>query len=362
MARKVAPTPQKKVDESTLARAFAAAVATGDLVNFRLLLSSFSPGRPDSLEALEDAKYAYLLPGEELERSPQFAGALDAVRQPEVWKHVLGELQARRPAQLPSSLVILLADNAVRAKKYTAAAQAYEMIRIRRRMQEEFLSQGDSALAQDEIARAVRAYLVAVGLDYDYAAFPEPLPRVPNFQKEALTIHGKPPTSAEDIVALQDEEAHCNSLLEFLLGSPEAATRLRTEPLTKRLRFLKELVNQGDPNWDEFAARFREACVKTEAIAERMRTTYSESGNGADTLKEEIEEQHNEDLDAIPAHLLGRAIEGGEWWQYVKEIAYEHPAGALFISRQRIGDHEIVIPRLRADSSVPATLGLTRPE
>ncbi|MCH7908126.1 MAG: hypothetical protein IIB38_00740, partial [Candidatus Hydrogenedentes bacterium] len=45
MARKVATVPQKEVDESTLARAFAAAVATGDLVNFRLLLSSFSPGR-----------------------------------------------------------------------------------------------------------------------------------------------------------------------------------------------------------------------------------------------------------------------------------------------------------------------------
>lgn len=202
MARKVATTPSKNVDESLLARAFAAAVAMGDLVNFRLLFATFSPGRPDSLEGLEDEKYAYLLPDEALEGSPRFADALDAVRQPEVWQHVLGELQARRPAQLPSALVILLADNAVRVRKYTSAAQAYEMIRIRRRMQDEFFTQGDSALAQDEFARAVRAYLVAVGLDYDYAAFPEPLPRVPNFQKEALTLHGKPPTSAEDIVAL----------------------------------------------------------------------------------------------------------------------------------------------------------------
>lgn len=222
--------------------------------------------------------------------------------------------------------------------------------------------QGDSALAQDEIARAVRAYLIAAGLDYDYAAFPEPLPRVPNFQKEALTIHGKPPVTAEDIVALQDEETHCNSLLEFLLGSPGAAARLRAEPLTRRLRFLKELVHQGDPNWDEFAVRFREACTKTEGVVERMRVAHTESGNGADTLKEEIEEQHREDLDAIPAGLLGRAIEGGEWWQYIKEIAYEHPAGALFVSRQRIGDQEIIIPRLRTDSSVPAVLGLTPTE
>ena len=61
------------------------------------------------------------------------------------------------------------------------------------------------------------------------------------------------------------------------------------------------------------------------------------------------------------AALLGREIENGEWWQYLKELGYEHPAGVLFIARQVVGDTEILMPRLLADSRVPRALGLATP-
>ena len=72
----------------------------------------------------------------------------------------------------------------------------------------------------------------------------------------------------------------------------------------------------------------------------------------------EIDEQMTTDPSAISALLLGRAIPGGAWWQYMKELAYEHPAAVLFVSRQAIGETEIVMPRYRADSTAVRRLGL----
>ena len=54
----------------------------------------------------------------------------------------------------------------------------------------------------------------------------------------------------------------------------------------------------------------------------------------------EIREQQSKDPRLISAHLLGRKIENGEWWQYMKELAYEHPAAILFVARQVVGSRD----------------------
>src|SRR5690606_12280615 len=128
---------------------------------------------------------------------------LGRVRDDETWRHVQTELEANRPAQLPSDLLLMLADNAVRQGKYTSAAQAYELLRIRSRMQDEFYAAADRALDENDVARAVRGYRAATGLAYDYAAFPEPLPEVPDYQTRALLLHGEYPTRPDDCVALK---------------------------------------------------------------------------------------------------------------------------------------------------------------
>ena len=48
-----------------------------------------------------------------------------------------------------------------------------------------------------------------------------------------------------------------------------------------------------------------------------------------------------------------------EWWQYLKDMAYAHPASALFVARQAVShDTEIIMPRYRADSQLARRLGL----
>lgn len=355
--RKAANAP-KTVDRDLTVRALAKAVATGDFVNFRLLFQSFSPARADSSERFEDSKYAYLLPDEELKSNPEFRDALELVQASSIWNHVQREFDAHRPAQLPAELVVRLADNAVRLGKYTIASQAYELLRIRRRMQEEFFEQADKALNDGNIRRAVHGYLVATGLEYNYAAFPEPLPLVPDFQTKALMLHGEYPQSAEQCVPLQQPEQFLNTALSYLLLEGRASARLDGRPVPVRLSFLAELVTQRDPAWADFVLRYREACELMRAFEERIQHAMAERGGGRVSLAREIEEMAGDDPRKIPATLLGRAIEDGEWWQYLKELAFGHPASALFVSRQVIGETEIIVPRYRGDSPVPGALGL----
>jgi hypothetical protein len=280
---------------------------------------------------------------------------LKAVKETMTWSHVQRELAAMRPAQLPAELVLLLADNATRTGKWTSAAQAYELLRIRRKMQEEFFAQGSAALEAGDVPRAVRAYRTGVGLGFDYSAFPEPLPMVPQYQTRALMMHGSYPTRPEDCVALLEPEHHTQVALDYLLNDNEAAGRLREVKFERRLEFLRELVCQSDPGWDDFAEQFAEACRLTHELGSRMQEV---GAHQPETLADEIEEQRVADPWAITRALLGRGIENGEWWQYLKELAFEHPAAALFISRQLVGEEEILMPRLRGGSPVAGALGL----
>ncbi len=354
MARANSQTATKVVDMDLVARAFAKSVAEGDIVNLRLLFAPFSPARADSSEQFTDEKYRYLVPGNN-NGGPAFDAALKAVKQEKVWAHIQRELAANRPAQLPSELMVLLGDNAVRAGKWTSAAQAYELLRIRRRMQEEFYTQGLAALNASDVPRAVRAFRTGAGLGYDYAAFPEPMPAVPQYQTRALMMHGTYPARPEDSIALVDPELHVQVALDYLLYDTEAAGRLHSMPFETRLAFLRELIRQSDPGWDTFVAQFTEACKLTHAMGTRSQRT---SASQPETLADEIAEQQSADPWDITRALFGRDIEHGTWWQYLKELAFEHPAAALFISRQIIGDDEILMPRLRADSPVSKALGL----
>ncbi len=353
-----AATTKPQVDDDTIDRCLAHAVATGDIVNFRFLFMAASPLRDGSSEDIAATKYAYLLP--EDKENPHFHEALELACQPEISGHVRAQLERKGPAQLPWQLVLMLADHAVRLGKYTAAAQAYELLRVRRRMREEFLAQGDAALADGDLGKGLRAYLIGTGLEYDYAAFPEPLPVVPDFPSRALLVHAEYPRSAEDCVALYPEEAHIKAALAYLLCSPDAAARLDARPLDQRLDFLEALVRQRDPEWGAFAERYLAACDLMTAFAGRIEREANRKEGVETSLEDEVSEQED-DLEPreIPAKLLGRAIEDGEWWQYLKELAYQHPPAILFVSRQVVAkDVELILPRYRKDSSLVKRLGL----
>ena len=288
------------VSQETIDHCLAKAVAEGDIVNFRFLFVSYSPLRDNSTEDIQTEKYAYLR--EDVEKDARFEAALAAVGAPATQQQVQAQLKKNGPAQLPADLVTLLADNAVALGKFKAAAQAYELLRIRARMQKAYLEQAD--------------------------------------------------------VALQPPEIHINVALGYLLLNPELAARLESRSQEERLAFLVELVHQIDPAWSEFVSRYHDACRLVEKIGARLQQQSNKVTT--DTLAEEIEaQQQEEDPAEIPQILLGRALDDGAWWQYIKELAYAHPAAPLFVVRQFVTkDLEIVMPRYVKESPLVKALGL----
>ncbi|MCP4644862.1 MAG: hypothetical protein GY851_30750 [bacterium] len=351
-------TTEVAVDPEQVAHALAKAVFDGDFVNFRFLFSPFSPGRATAAESFEAERYAYLLPEGDMEQTEPFRRALSLIQDGAVWSHIQQELNADRPAQLPWAPVMRLADRAVELGKFSNAAYAYEMLRIRARMQDRFLEQADRSLDAGELEEAVRGYLVASGLEYDYSAFPEPLPKIPSFQTRALMLHGEYPKTPEDSLPLQPAPAFLRTAFGYLLDNPEMAARIEDRPIDGQVAFLKELIVRQDPKWDAFAERFKDACSAMQAFSERLERAESDSSDARGSLADEIADQLGEDPHEIMVTLVGHAIEEGEWWQYLKELAYRHPAAILFISRQIIGDVETLVPRYRDDSPVPGALGL----
>jgi hypothetical protein len=269
-------------------------------------------------------------------------------------------MAANRPPQLPSELLLALGDHALRQGKYTSAAQAYEMLRIRQRMQEEILRQANAALEAGDIPKAVRGHMIGAALEYNYAAFPEPLPVVPDYQQRALILHAEYPERPEDSLPLLEPQLFIQKGVGYLVGAGAAAA-LESRPLGVRFAFLAELIRRRDPRWDEFAGRYREACAIMREFDQRIRSAISRTDTATRSIADEIDDALGEDPRRIPAQLLGRTIGEGEWWQYLKELAYAHPPAALFVSRQMVGHTEIIVPRYRGDSPIPSELGLLTP-
>lgn len=348
------------VTQEDIDGAIARAVAEGDMVNLAFVFSPNSPLREGSPEILSTPKYAYLRATPE-SRNAAFDQALMLASRAEIREHNREQLSSKRPAQLHAELVLLLADNAVRLHKYTVAGQAYEKLRIREKMRDLFASEADKALDAGNVDTAARGYRIASGLSYDYAAFPEPMPLVPNYQSRALMLHAIYPRKPEDCVAMLPPQAQAQVALEYLLLDPALAARLITRPIDLLADFLAAYVRQRDPNWDDFARRYREACEQVNKLADRLKTQEQQAGktdNGrlqAEVAAQELGFKPEE----VPAMLLGRQIERGEWWQYLKDLAYQHPASVLFVARQVISkEHEILLPRYFHDAPLGRKLGL----
>jgi hypothetical protein len=348
------------INDATIGLALAKAVANGDIVTLHQIFGPVSPLRAESPENVYTGKYDYFLPTPEEENSPLFKNALDIARHEDVAKHARLQLASKGPAQLHAALVLPLADNAVRLGKYSSAAQAYELLRIRPRMREAFFAQADSLLDAGDIAGAVRGYRIAVGLDYNYAAFPEPLPSVPDYQSRALLLHADYPTGPENCLALRAPAEFLPAAMAFLMRDKIAAARLEDRPQEVAVQFLAAWVRTIDPEWDTFARRYVEACALVADFGRRLQRKANRDEGVNEELEDEIvEQQEARDPRAIPEKLLGWAIEDGAWWQYLRELAFAHPAAALFVTRQAVStDLEIIMPRFREDNPLLVPLGL----
>ena len=354
---------EKQVDPEDVTAALAKAVFDGDIVNFRLLFQPFSPARKRSTESFDSEKYAYLLPDEKMEADETYQAIVEAVKEPETWAHIQQELDANRPARLPAGLVVRLADRALALGKFTSAALAYEQLRIRKRMQALFFDEADKALREGDIDRGVRGYRIATGLEYNYAAFPEPLPAVPDYQTKALILHGDHPQKPEDCIGFKPAMQFIQTGLSYLLLSSEGDVRIFEHDGKTQQAFFVKLVYVLDPEWDVFAERCREAVKLARGYSKRIEEIVKERDGRTDGLMEAISAQLGGDPYEIPAKLLGLdEPKKMEWWQYLKELAYRHPAAALFVSRWYAGNEEIVVPRYFTNSPIAAELNLAVPK
>lgn len=348
------------VSQSVIDACLAHAVAEGDIVNFRFLFMPASPVRPDSMEDIDTPKYAYLFP--EDETAPRYQQALELVQRPELAHYMQEQLKKNGPPQLPWQLVLALADNAVHLGKFTAASQAYELLRIRRRMQEMLLDKADAAVQQQRIADGVQGYVIANRLDYDYAAFPEPLPAVPNYQERALRLHSVYQHGAKNVLAMQEDNAIVSAALNYLFANPELAQRIKQLPDEHNVEFVVRLIRSMDENWDSFAERYRQAAqvvARHRALIDKINTYSPEA---LDLLFEQLlDTEQMADLKEVPALLLGDTETGREWWQVIKTLSYHHPAAALFVFRQRLSaKDEVIIPLCNQDSILARTLNLCK--
>ena len=121
-----------------------------------------------------------------------------------------------------------------------------------------------------------------------------------------------------------------------------------------RLAFLVEWIRNRDPQWNEFVERLHQAGGLVQEFAAR----FQEQQTKTTDLAQEILQQMGRNPHEISAALLGRVIAPGEWWQYLKELAGEHPAAALFVARQVVGNQEILMPRYAMDSPLAKALGM----
>lgn len=334
------------------------AVAEGDIVNFRLLFMPASPFREDSPEDASTSKYDYLFPSKT--DVPRYQKALSLVRQEDISRFVREQLDRKGPPKLPWQLVLALGDNAARLGKYTAAAQAYELLRVRRRIQDIVLDKADEKLSRGEITAAVRGYIVALGLQYDYSAFPEPLPAVPDYQERAPALHGTYPAASEQTLSLQDDAVLCKVALNYLLPYAEFSGRMEQFSPETKVKFTATLIREMDYDWNTFAEAFRKAAQLTAKhllLFEKLNTYKPEI---IELLAEEpLDPEMLPELRGIPFLLSQAEGERREWWHHIKVMAYHHPGAALFVSRQRLSaTEEIVVPRVQPDSVLARELGL----
>ncbi len=350
---------KKVVPQDIINKAFAKAIADGDIVNFRFLFLPYSPLREDSTEDIYSIKYSYLLPSEEEEETPRFKSALALVSREDIKEHIQKQLHKKGPPQLPAEPLLMLADNAVKQGKYTSASQAYELLRIRIKIQDLFFQQGEEELAKGNISNAVTAYRIASELEYDYGAFPEPLPAVPKYQEQALILHGEYREKWEECIGYLPIQAFLTEAFNYLFLSPEHASRILTKPVDVQIEFLVKLIQNLDPKWDKFVENVNKTIPLLQELYQDIKSRIERVAQGS-----LWEDEWDEGLDiekylAIPQILLGRKITPDEWWAYLKEIAYLHPASALFVARQLIGkEKEIILPRYDPNNPVAIKLSL----
>ncbi len=354
-----AAVQQKYIDPFVIQQCLACAVAEGDIVNFRFMFMPASPLRPDSCEDIDEPKYAYLLPLDE--SCPRYQEALRLVQRSDISDYVSAQLSKKGPPQLPWELALALADNALLLGKYTAAAQAYELLRIRRRMQELIVEKADALLNEPgNIDAAAKAYLAASSLNYDYAAFPEPLPAVPNYQERALALHGVYPDAPEKSLAMQPAEILLKEAIKYLLLNADFSQRLDVLPVDVKARLVATFVRELDADWDAFVTAFREAqhiVQRHHQLLDRI-NTYSPEALGL-LYEQLLDSAQMEELRQIPTILLHVSCEQITWWQCLKDLSYHHPGAALFMARQRLSEkEELLVPRCRTDSLLGRELGL----
>jgi hypothetical protein len=288
------------------------AVATGNMFAFHDLFAKIREFAGDGAvtPALLD-KIAYLLPTEETTGSAEY----DAAK----------ELVARHDGGGESVHAAVLEETARRAvllKKFAYAEDAYRLLGIKKEIVALYAQAGEHFLHEGKPKHAAMAFYVAAELDR---------PAGPHFHYLGPQLHENCMHEPEKCVTTYSEEELIDIGIRFLISNESLAERLlaAAEPEARR-EILAVLAFARDMDFDELVKNLREAVEVVSGIDDGRPDDYSPVG----------------------VTLLGRTCGADQWWQYLREFAFEHPFGALCVCVRFVRQTPVLVPIIRDGKSI----------
>jgi hypothetical protein len=293
----------------------AVAVATGNTFAFHELYSrlrEFSVGDNDAnvppqlLDAL-----AYLMPGEEEAASDRFRAATELVESCR-WE---GDA-------VPATILEETAKEAIACGKFAYAEDAYRLLGIKKEMVALYAQTAEQFLRNGKPKHAAISLFVAASIDD---------PIGPHYQYLGPELHAECRTRPQQCVTALSADPLLDAAIRFLLPHEQFVDRIESliKPEHKK-QIVGALAASRDLDLPGLVSNLRAA------VAELSR----------------VENGTPDDYGSIMPALLGRAIESGEAWQYLKDFCFEHPLGALCVCIKIVRYTPVLVPVIRDGASI----------
>ncbi|MBI4830708.1 MAG: hypothetical protein HY801_03970 [Candidatus Lindowbacteria bacterium] len=178
---------------------------------------------------------------------------------------------------------------------------------------------GEQFLRDGKPKQAAMAFLVAASIDQ---------PIGPHYQYLGPELHSRCPIEPKQCVTELQIETLVDEGIRFLLGHDTLAQRhLAQADAGQRRHMLGALAAYRDTDLSEAVKNLRAS------VAALLR----------------IENGKPDDYSAIGSVLLGRTTSSGQYWQYLKELCFEHPIASLCVCLRPIRNSIALVPAIRDD-------------
>lgn len=291
------------------------ALLTGNTFAFHGLfagLKEFAKGGDDSeVNPALMNHVGHFLPTRDTADSEDFQAALRIVE-----KHDLkGDV-------VSADLLEETARQAVAQEKFAYAEDAYRLLGIKKEMVALYAQRGEQFLREAKPTQAALSFLVSASIDK---------PLGPNFQTLGPQLHARCLQQPKACVTGLPADDLVDRAIHFLLAHETLSERLVTAtPADQKRSVVGALAKYRDENIRDLVANLRAAAEAFSAIHNGKPDEYL----------------------ALGPLILGHPTTTGQSWQYLRELSYQHPIGALCVCLRPIREKTILIPIVREGNSL----------